>query len=100
MDPEGKELKKTSWSIFEGTDRLANETTFSYKNIAPFTFREELGDGEYCIYSLLFTGDGEFSQLGKSFFDKKGGFKQLEKTFVGKDGTIQYECVTAEEKGG
>ncbi len=72
IDPEGKELKKTSWDIFEGTDRLANETTISYENIAPYTFREELGDGEYCIYTVLFTTDGDFRQLERAFFGKDG----------------------------
>ncbi len=100
IDPEGKELKKASWSVFEGTDRLANETAFSYENIAPYTFREELGDGEYCIYTVLFTKGGDFQQLGKTFFDKEGRFKQQEKTFVGKDGRIQFECVIGKEKRG
>ncbi len=98
IDPEGKELKKTSWAIFEGTDRLTNEMTFSYENIASYTFREELGDGECCIYMVLFTEDGGFRQLGKTFFDKEGRFKQQEKFIVGKDGTIQFECVVNEEK--
>jgi len=96
IDPKGKELKKTSWSVFEGTDKLTNEMTFSYENIASYTFREELGDGEYCIYTVLFTKEGEFRELGKTFFDKEGRLKQREKTFVAKDGAIQFECVIGE----
>lgn len=72
IDPKGKELMQTSWDIFEGTDRLANETAISYQNIAPYTFREEMGDGEYCLYTALFSPAGAFIQLKRTFFNKDG----------------------------
>lgn len=72
IDPEGKELKRTSWEVFEGTNKLANEHTSSYECIAPYTFRETLGDGEYYIYKLIFDSQGKFAQLERTLVGKNG----------------------------
>ena len=80
IDPEGKELKTTSWEILEGSGKLANEHTLTYERLAPYTFRENMGDGESCIYKLR--------------FDSEGKFKQLERTHLGKNGeTLSQELI-------
>lgn len=72
IDPEGKELKRTSWEVLEGSNRLANEHTISYECLNPYTFRENLGDGESCIYQLIFDSEGKFKRMERSFFGKNG----------------------------
>lgn len=81
IDPKGKELKKTSWTIFEGTDSLANETTISYENIAPYTFREDSGDGKYYIYTVHLASNGEFKRLERTYFDKDGAIQSKDAIF-------------------
>lgn len=72
IDPKGKELKRTSWEVFEGTSTLANEHTVSYECISPYTFRETLGDGEYRIYKLILDSHGKLKQFEQTFYGKNG----------------------------
>lgn len=72
VDPTGKELRRTTREVFEGTSRLANEDTVVFERMAPYTFREELGDGAYALYKLVFDAQGKLQRMEQSFFGKDG----------------------------
>lgn len=72
IDPTGKELRRTTREVFEGTSRLANEDTVVFERVAPYTFREDLGDGAYALYKLVFDAQGTLQRMEQSFFGKDG----------------------------
>lgn len=72
VDPTGKELRRTTREVFEGTSRWANEDTVVFERMAPYTFREELGDGAYALYKLVFDAQGKLQRMEQSFFGKDG----------------------------
>lgn len=56
-------MQISSWSVFEGTSKLANEESFELTCIAPYTFLFDLGEGNYRTYHARFAQDGELELL-------------------------------------
>ena len=69
IDPNGKDFRKTIYCIFEGSSEIKNIDTQIMQYVSDYTFREELGDGAYCLYSIKFDQTGNLVSVLVECYD-------------------------------
>lgn len=67
--PNGKDFRKTTYCIFEGSSEIKNIDTEIMQYVSDFTFRQELGDGAYCLYSIEFNKTGRLESVVVTCYD-------------------------------
>ena len=67
--PNGKDLRKTTYCIFEGSSEIKNIDTEIMQYVSDFTFRQEVGDGAYCLYSIEFNKTGRLESVVVTCYD-------------------------------